>query len=65
MNPRARAYLGLPQGADGHDFLQAAHHVYRLEPVAGWQQWEVDGTFSTPCYLVQPETLTARVLAAS
>jgi two-component system cell cycle response regulator len=60
VNPRARTYLGLPQGVDGQDFLAAARRLYRLEPVAGWQQWEVDGTFETPCYLVQPESLTAR-----
>jgi CheY-like chemotaxis protein/nitrogen-specific signal transduction histidine kinase len=60
VNPRARHYLGLPQGVDGQDFMQTARRMYRLEPTAGWEQWEVTGTFATPCYLVQPETLTAR-----
>jgi DNA-binding response OmpR family regulator/two-component sensor histidine kinase len=60
VNPKARAYLGLEQTSDEQSFLQAARRLYRLEPAAGWQQWEVDGTFHAPCYLVQPETMTAR-----
>ncbi len=60
VNPKARTYLGLPQGVDGQNFLDAARRLYRLEPVAGWQQWELDGVLHTPCYLVQPETMTAR-----
>jgi CheY-like chemotaxis protein/two-component sensor histidine kinase len=60
VNPKARTYLGLPQGVDGQNFIDAARHLYRLEPAAAWQQWEADGVFTTPCYLVQPETMTAR-----
>jgi signal transduction histidine kinase len=45
---------------EDQDFLQAARRLYRLEPANGWQQWEISGTFGSPCYLVQPETLTAR-----
>lgn len=60
VNPKARTYLGLPQGADGQNFLATARQLYRLEPAAAWHQWEADGTFTAPCYLVQPETMTAR-----
>jgi two-component system, cell cycle response regulator len=60
MNPRARAYLGMRQGMDGHNFLEAARRLYHLEPASAWQQWETHGKFEVPCYLVRPETLTAR-----
>lgn len=60
VNPKARTYLGLPQGVDGQHFIAIARSLYRLEPAAAWQQWELDGVFHAPCYLVQPETLTAR-----
>ncbi len=60
VNPKARTYLGLPQGVDGQHFIDSARALYRLEPAAAWQQWEADGVFHAPCYLVQPETLTAR-----
>lgn len=60
VNPKACTYLGLPQGVVGQNFIEAARRLYRLEPAVAWQRWEADGTFSAPCYLVQPETLTAR-----
>jgi signal transduction histidine kinase len=50
----------LPQEGDGQHFIDAARRLYRLEPAAAWQQWERDGMFAAPCYLVQPETMTAR-----
>ena len=59
-NPRAQSYLSLPPEVVGQNFLETAHKRFRLEPISAWEQWEKDGTFSAPCYLVQPETFTAR-----
>jgi two-component system cell cycle response regulator len=59
-NPRGQSYLNLPEDVVGQNFLETARRCFRLEPMAAWEQWAVDGVFSAPCYLVQPETFTAR-----
>jgi two-component system, cell cycle response regulator len=59
-NPRGRSYLNLPEDVVGQDFMDTARLCFRLEPIAAWEQWKTDGVSSAPCYLVQPETFTAR-----
>lgn len=60
VNPRAQTYLNVSEELIGQHFLETARRSYRLEPAAAWRQWEADGSFPAPCYLVQPETTTAR-----
>lgn len=59
-NPQARTYLGLGSQDLGQPFLAFIRLGYRLEPAAAWQHWSETGTFAAPCYLVRPETPTAR-----
>ena len=59
-NPRGRNYLNQPEEVVGQHFLAALRQCFRLEPAEAWNHWEVAGEFKVPCFLVQPETLTAR-----
>jgi CheY-like chemotaxis protein/nitrogen-specific signal transduction histidine kinase len=59
-NPQARTYLGLGNQDLGQNFLTFVRQSYRLEPAAAWQAWSESGAFTAPCYLVRPETPTAR-----
>lgn len=59
-NPQARTYLGLGSNDLGQPFLDCVRRNYRLEPAAAWEQWHELGVFLAPCYLVRPESPTAR-----
>ncbi|PWH12232.1 MAG: hypothetical protein DDG60_14415 [Anaerolineae bacterium] len=56
-NERAMELLNLDDDYLGIPFIHAVEHLYLPQPTSVWQNWLED---PEPCFLVQPETPTAR-----
>lgn len=56
-NERALELLNLDEEYLGLPFVRAVERLYLPEPLSVWEHWEED---PEPCFLVQPETPTAR-----
>lgn len=62
-NPQARLYLSVPADAElpgNESFLERVSRYYHCEPSAEWKHWPDLLSSRSPCYLVRPETATAR-----
>ncbi len=58
-NASSQTLLHLPMHYNGLDFSAHVTNYYSPHPIETWNQWLED---PAPCYLVQPETATARAL---
>ena len=59
-NPQARTYLNLAADDLDQSFIEVARRQYRLEPEVVWRQNQDGVRIEGPCFLVMPETETAR-----
>lgn len=58
-NERAQHLLNLPENHMGLPFSQVVERIFVPEPAETWQHWQAE---PEPCFLIQPESPTARAV---